>query len=130
MASAQTSIMGSVSKSSAPLTSNTAVLKAVAKMGYDGVELAVRDPGLVDAGQIKNVVLNNGLTVPAIGTGQAWGEEGLSFTSNDLVVRTAAIERIASHVPLADELRKRPRPHPCRQRLSLAAVGFFAGFEQ
>jgi sugar phosphate isomerase/epimerase len=39
--------------------------------------------------------------VPAIGTGQAWGEEGLSFTSDDPAVRRAAVERVKSHVPLA-----------------------------
>ncbi len=55
----------------------------IASWGYDGVELAVRDPKLVNAGQLERVVADNGLVVPAIGTGQAWGEEGLSFTSND-----------------------------------------------
>ena len=41
------------------------------------------------------------LIVPAIGTGQAWGEEGLSFTDPDPAIRRAAIERIKSHVPVA-----------------------------
>ena len=72
--------------------------------GYDGVELAVRDPKLVNAGRLLSVISGHGLVVPAIGTGQAWGEEGLSFTSDDPAVRAAAIERIASHVPLAEEL--------------------------
>ena len=44
---------------------------------------------------------SNGLKVPAIGTGQAWGEEKLSFTSADPAVRHAAVERIQSHIPLA-----------------------------
>jgi len=76
----------------------------IASWGYDGVELAVRDPKLVNAGQLERVVADCGLVVPAIGTGQAWGEEGLSFTSNDPVIRAAAIERISSHVPLAEQL--------------------------
>ena len=76
----------------------------IASWGYDGVELAVRDPKLVNAGQLERVVADNGLVVPAIGTGQAWGEEGLSFTSNDPEVRAAAIERISSHIPLAEHL--------------------------
>jgi len=76
----------------------------IASWGYDGVELAVRDPKLVNAGQLERVVADNNLSVPAIGTGQAWGEEGLSFTSNDPAVRAAAIERISSHVPLAVHL--------------------------
>jgi sugar phosphate isomerase/epimerase len=73
----------------------------IAGWGYDGVELAVRDPNLVTAGQLRPIVAEQGLVVPAIGTGQAWGEEGLSFTSDDPAVRTAAIERIRNHIPLA-----------------------------
>lgn len=73
----------------------------IASYGYDGVELAIRDPKLVNAGELEAVVEKHGLEVPAIGTGQAWGEEGLSFTSDDPEVRRAAIERVKSHVPLA-----------------------------
>jgi sugar phosphate isomerase/epimerase len=69
--------------------------------GYDGVELAIRDPRLVDVDELRRVVTTHGLEVPAIGTGQAWGEEGLSFTDDDPAVRTAAVERIKSHIPLA-----------------------------
>jgi sugar phosphate isomerase/epimerase len=73
----------------------------VAHMGYDGVELAIRDPNLVDADELLRVVSTHGLEVPAIGTGQAWGEEGLSFTDPDATVRAAAIQRVREHVPLA-----------------------------
>ena len=76
----------------------------IADWGYDGVELAVRDPSLVDAAQLRSIVAEHGLVVPAIGTGQAWGEEGLSFTSDDPVVRAAAIDRIKSHIPFAAAL--------------------------
>jgi len=76
----------------------------IAALGYDGVELAVRDPKLVDAGELERVVARHGLAVPAIGTGQAWGEEGLSFTAADPAVREAAIARICSHIPLAERL--------------------------
>jgi len=73
----------------------------IANWGYDGVELAIRDPKLVDSDSLQEVILQQGLVVPAIGTGQAWGEEGLSFTSDDLAVRLAAIERIKSHISIA-----------------------------
>ena len=73
----------------------------IAGWGYDGVELAIRDPRLVDGDELERVVSAHGLVVPAIGTGQAWGEEGLSFTSSDPAVRAAAVERIKSHIPLA-----------------------------
>lgn len=73
----------------------------IANLGYDGVELAIRDPKLVDVDELDRVISASGLEIPAIGTGQAWGEEGLSFTSDDPAVRKAAIERIKSHIPLA-----------------------------
>jgi sugar phosphate isomerase/epimerase len=79
-------------------------LSRIASFGYDGVELAIRDPRQVDADALAELLSGRGLVVPAIGTGQAWGEEGLSFTSDDPAVRAAAIERAASHVPLASRL--------------------------
>jgi 5-keto-L-gluconate epimerase len=74
-------------------------LSSIAGIGYDGVELAVRDPRLVDYEGLESLVNACNLRVPAIGTGQAWGEEGLSFTNPDPSVRSAAIERIKSHIP-------------------------------
>lgn len=76
----------------------------IASWGYDGVELAIRDPALVDTDELERVISDHRLAVPAIGTGQAWGEEGLSFTSSDPEVREAAIARICSHIPLAERL--------------------------
>lgn len=70
-------------------------------MGYEGVELAVREPAMVDPETIANLVDEFELTIPAIGTGQAWGEEGLSFTDPEPGIRRLAIERVKSHVPLA-----------------------------
>lgn len=76
-------------------------LTRIADLGYDGVELAIRDPGLVDADGLTRALDALGLKVPAIGTGQAWAEEGLSFTDPDEEVREAAVIRICAHAPLA-----------------------------
>lgn len=73
----------------------------IAGFGYDGVELAIRDPKLVDPDELQAVIAHHKLVMPAIGTGQAWGEEGLCFTSDDSNIRQAAIERVKSHIPLA-----------------------------
>ena len=73
----------------------------IAELGYDGVELAIRDPSQVDADALLAVVGRYGLEVPAIGTGQAWGEEGLSFTDPDPAVREAAVRRAIAHIPFA-----------------------------
>ncbi len=80
-------------------------LARIAALGYDGVELAIRDPRLVEASALVDLVSSHKLLVPAIGTGQAWGEEGLSFTSQDPAVRAAALERATSHVALAARLQ-------------------------
>jgi sugar phosphate isomerase/epimerase len=80
-------------------------LSRIAALGYNGVELAIRDPRQVNADSIVEMVHSHGLVVPAIGTGQAWGEEGLSFTSDKSSIRTAAIERAISHVTLAARLQ-------------------------
>jgi sugar phosphate isomerase/epimerase len=76
-------------------------LAQIASLGYDGVELAIRDPKWIDLDLLDGLVRKHGLKVPAIGTGQAWGEEGLSFTDPDPGVRAAALQRIRSHIPLA-----------------------------
>jgi len=76
-------------------------LERIATLGYEGVELAIRDPKLVDLDSLDGLVRKYNLKVPAIGTGQAWGEEGLSFTDPDSAIRRAAIERIKSHIPVA-----------------------------
>ena len=79
-------------------------LVKIAGWGYDGVELAIRDPQAVDAEELAALVAAHGLTVPAIGTGQAWGEEHLSYSDPDPTVRRAAIERTKSHIPVARRL--------------------------
>jgi len=76
-------------------------LARIASLGYDGVELAIRDPRLVELDELERLTRRHNLVVPAVGTGQAWGEEGLSFTDPDPSVRRAAIERIKCHAPVA-----------------------------
>jgi sugar phosphate isomerase/epimerase len=79
-------------------------LVRIAALGYDGVELAIRDPALMDVRALLALLDRHGLTVPAIGTGQAWGEEHLSFTDADPAVRRAAIERACAHIPFAAQV--------------------------
>jgi len=78
----------------------------IAQLGYDGVELAVRDPdpAELDVGHIAALLQKHSLEVPAIGTGQAYGEEGLSFTDPDETVRNRAVDRIKSQIDLAGRL--------------------------
>lgn len=76
----------------------------IKKYGYDAVELAVRDPDLLDVNSLSNLLESNELPVSAIGTGQAFGEEGLSFTNSNKEIRRKAIDRIKSQIHLAEKL--------------------------
>lgn len=76
----------------------------IASLGYDGVELAVRDPNLLDREDLRRLMADHGLEVSAIATGQAHSEEGLSFTDPDQSVRARAIERIIDQIDLASTL--------------------------
>ena len=79
-------------------------LRKINDLGYDGVELAVRDPNALNVPELDALLEETGLVVPALGTGQAYGEEGLSFTDPDISVRKKAVKRIKSHIKLAAKL--------------------------
>ncbi len=74
---------------------------AAAALGYDGVELAVRDPARLDAQAVLRAVRDAGLEVPAIGTGQAYLADGLSLSHPDEGIRARASERVEAHIRLA-----------------------------
>ncbi len=76
----------------------------IKKYGYDAVELAVRDPDKLDIDSLTQLLDKNKLPVSAIGTGQAFGEEGLSFTNSNKEIRRKAIERINSQIYLAEKI--------------------------
>jgi sugar phosphate isomerase/epimerase len=76
-------------------------IEKVADLGFDGVELAVRNPKDLKINNIISIIKENNLEVPAIGTGQAYGEEGLSFSDPDEVIRKMAVKRINNQIIFA-----------------------------
>ncbi len=76
-------------------------IKKVAELGFDGAELAIRNPEDLKVKDIINIIKENNLEVPAIGTGQAYGEEGLSFSDPNEIVRKMAVERINNQIIFA-----------------------------
>lgn len=76
----------------------------VAALGFDGVELAVRDAAALDPGRVEALVRGVGLEVPALGTGQAYLRDGLSLSDPEPAVRRAAAARVSGHVRLASRL--------------------------
>ena len=79
-------------------------LAFISRLGYQGVELAIRDPQQIDYTMLYQLLDCYSLEVPAIGTGQAWGEEHLSFTDPDPAARQMAIQRFLAHIPYAAKL--------------------------
>jgi 5-keto-L-gluconate epimerase len=72
-----------------------------ARAGFDGVEVHIRNPVEIDIDSLRRELDRHALVLPAIGTGRAFGEEGLSFSSPEEPVRRAAVERIKSQIDLA-----------------------------
>lgn len=79
-------------------------LRLVADLGFDGAELHVREAARVPVADLAALLAEMGLAVPAIGTGQVYGEDGLSFADPDPAVRNEAVRRVLEHVDLAATL--------------------------
>lgn len=77
-------------------------LALIRKTGYSGVELLVRDPRSIDAAALESSVRLEGLNVPAVCTGEIYGEDGLSFADPDPVTRLEARERMLASLELAE----------------------------
>lgn len=77
-------------------------IKLLADLGYNGVELGIRDPERLDTEALRGVLDNNELELSAIGTGQAYIDEGLSLSSLNSNIRMDAIKRIERHIDLAN----------------------------
>ena len=71
-----------------------AVFGDLSSLGYDGVELMLRDPAALDVNQIRGLARTHGLQVAAIGTGQVAEEDKLQLLAPDADARRAAVERL------------------------------------
>jgi 5-keto-L-gluconate epimerase len=80
------------------------VVERIADFGYEGVELAVRDPADVDVEGIEAVLERSSVRVAAVGTGQAYLHDGLSLTSPDEAIRARTLRRLEAHIALAARL--------------------------
>lgn len=76
----------------------------LAENGFDSIELHLLHPGEVDGPRIKEYCRKKGLIISSIGTGMAYGREGLSMTSPLEEVRKKAIQRLKEQLDLASLL--------------------------
>jgi sugar phosphate isomerase/epimerase len=72
-----------------------------AELGYDGIELMVRDPNGLDWPKIKSTLENAGLEVPQVVTGELYGADGLCLVTADEDVNRRAEERTRRVIDLA-----------------------------
>ncbi len=76
----------------------------VARLGYDGVELALGRPQDVDAAEVAQLLADHRLGIPAISTGRVFAEQQAWLSSSDLAVRTRAATILKGLVDLAVEV--------------------------
>lgn len=76
----------------------------LADHGFDSIELHLQKPSEVDGAKIKEYCARKGIMISSIGTGMAYGGEGLSITSPDEDVRRRAVKRLKDQLDLASEL--------------------------
>jgi len=72
--------------------------------GYDAVELHPRFAADLDADAVIKLKNKYELGIPTLGTGMIAGEDGLTLSNPDPVVRRRAIARIAEHIHLAAQV--------------------------
>jgi sugar phosphate isomerase/epimerase len=72
-----------------------------AELGFDGVELMVRDPSLLDWPAIKDPLVGHGLGIAQIVTGELFGVDGLGLITSDGALHRRAVERAESIIDLA-----------------------------
>lgn len=78
-----------------------ACFAAIRAAGYEGVELLVRDPRALDHALLERQLADAGLAMPAVCTGEVYGEDLLSFADPDPARRAEALDRMLAAMDLA-----------------------------
>lgn len=80
------------------------VTEASRKVGYDAIELYIRDPKKLDIRELKSAAADNHLEYCCICTGLEYIYNNLCITSDDLTVRQAAVDKLKEHLELGAAL--------------------------
>ncbi|NLC26653.1 MAG: sugar phosphate isomerase/epimerase, partial [Fastidiosipila sp.] len=85
-----------------PINTNSFVEAAdlLVELGYDAMELHLRSPEVIDSSEVLEYCDKVGLKISTIGTGQAYGLEGLNLTSDRKDIRIKAVQRIKEQMDL------------------------------
>jgi len=76
-------------------------IKKLAKFGYEGVEVSIRDPKVVDKDELMRILKENHIRLASVATGQAALKDGLTFTHPDRKVRDRAVQRFIEQIDFA-----------------------------
>lgn len=71
------------------------------KLGYEGAELMVRDPGDLDPARISTLAAEFSLSIPAVSTGQLRKEDGLQLCDLNEAERLRAVARTKEVIDFA-----------------------------
>jgi len=79
-------------------------LEKAARLGYDGVELALLNREQVDLNSIKKALSDTGLEIPMVSTGQIFADTGVNFTHPEAECREKALKDFLGLMEVASEL--------------------------
>ena len=80
-------------------------LSRVAALGYNGVDLAVRDRRFIDPKTLTALLQRYHLEVASLSTDALWVEEKMSLTDVESTIRKATLTRLSGYLPLAYHLK-------------------------
>lgn len=81
------------------------IIKKVAELGYDGIELALKDSREVEIAALKNLISGYDLKLPVVSSGRVFSEAQLFFTHSDKNIRHKAIDTVKGLIELAAHFR-------------------------
>lgn len=79
-------------------------LELLSELGFDGVELNIREPEGVDPGALSRLLGRHGLSFSMFATGLTAKSHGLSLASTDEILRNESVRRAKEFLTFAGEL--------------------------
>jgi sugar phosphate isomerase/epimerase len=78
-----------------------AAFRRLRDLEYDGAELMIRDPDRLERGMFEQLSRRYGIEIPALCTGEVFGQDRLSFMDPDKAVRDEAVRRMQKIIDFA-----------------------------
>ncbi|MBA7667230.1 5-keto-L-gluconate epimerase [subsurface metagenome] len=79
-------------------------IKNAAQLGFDAVELSLRDSDSLNKEKIISLLKENNLKVSTIATGQSYYKDGFSLCAKEAEKRRKVIQRLKGHIRFASQL--------------------------